>query len=39
VFQLLDGIVGHKVLRLHQVRYDVDRWAELVFVANSDPAG
>jgi uncharacterized membrane protein len=23
-FQLFDGIVNHKVLRLHQVRYDVD---------------
>ncbi|WP_182113708.1 MULTISPECIES: DUF2243 domain-containing protein [unclassified Actinotalea] len=23
-FQLFDGIVDHKVLRLHQVRYDVD---------------
>ncbi len=23
-FQLWDGIVDHKVLRLHQVRYDVD---------------
>ncbi len=23
-FQLLDGVVNHKVLRLHQVRYDVD---------------
>lgn len=24
VFQLWDGLVNHKVLRLHQVRYDVD---------------
>ncbi|QCB95489.1 DUF2243 domain-containing protein [Cellulomonas shaoxiangyii] len=24
VFQLVDGVVNHKVLRLHQVRYDVD---------------
>jgi uncharacterized membrane protein len=24
VFQLWDGVVDHKVLRLHQVRYDVD---------------
>lgn len=24
VFQLWDGIVDHKVLRLHQIRYDVD---------------
>ncbi len=23
-FQLFDGIINHKVLRLHQVRYDVD---------------
>lgn len=23
-FQLFDGIVDHKVLRLHQIRYDVD---------------
>lgn len=23
-FQLLDGVVNHKVLRIHQVRYDVD---------------
>lgn len=23
-FQLLDGIVNHKLLRLHQIRYDVD---------------
>lgn len=23
-FQMFDGIVNHKVLRLHQVRYDVD---------------
>lgn len=23
-FQLFDGLVNHKVLRLHQVRYDVD---------------
>ncbi|AEE44840.1 DUF2243 domain-containing protein [Cellulomonas fimi] len=23
-FQLFDGVVNHKVLRLHQVRYDVD---------------
>lgn len=23
-FQLLDGIVDHKLLRLHQVRHDVD---------------
>lgn len=23
-FQLVDGLVNHKVLRLHQVRYDVD---------------
>ena len=23
-FQLFDGVVDHKVLRLHQVRYDVD---------------
>lgn len=23
-FQLFDGIVNHKVLRLHQIRYDVD---------------
>ena len=23
-FQLFDGVVAHKVLRLHQVRYDVD---------------
>lgn len=23
-FQLFDGIIDHKVLRLHQVRYDVD---------------
>lgn len=26
-FQLFDGIVDHKVLRLHQVRYDVDLMA------------
>ncbi|GAB2934514.1 DUF2243 domain-containing protein [Micromonospora polyrhachis] len=24
VFQLFDGIVDHKVLRIHQIRYDVD---------------
>ncbi len=24
VFQLFDGIVDHKLLRLHQIRYDVD---------------
>lgn len=23
-FQLFDGVVNHKILRLHQVRYDVD---------------
>ena len=23
-FQLLDGVVDHKVLRIHQIRYDVD---------------
>lgn len=26
VFQLIDGIVFHKVLRLHQIRYDVELW-------------
>lgn len=25
-FQLFDGLVNHKVLRLHQVRYGVDPW-------------
>ncbi|GAB3651597.1 DUF2243 domain-containing protein [Glycomyces tarimensis] len=25
-FQLLDGIVNHKVLRLHQIRYGVELW-------------
>lgn len=24
IFQLFDGIVDHKILRVHQVRYDVD---------------
>jgi uncharacterized membrane protein len=24
VFQLFDGVIDHKVLRVHQVRYDVD---------------
>ena len=23
-FQLLDGVVDHKILRIHQIRYDVD---------------
>lgn len=23
-FQLFDGLINHKVLRVHQVRYDVD---------------
>lgn len=23
-FQLFDGVVNHKVFRLHQIRYDVD---------------
>ncbi|MFK8793269.1 DUF2243 domain-containing protein [Planococcus plakortidis] len=25
-FQLFDGIIDHKVLRIHQVRYNVDLW-------------
>lgn len=24
VFQLFDGIVSHKILRIHQIRYGVD---------------
>lgn len=26
IFQLFDGLVNHKALRLHQVRYGVDTW-------------
>jgi len=26
VFQLLDGVFFHKVLRIHQIRYDVELW-------------
>lgn len=25
-FQLFDGVVNHKILRLHQIRYDVELW-------------
>ncbi len=35
-FQLFDGVVDHKILRIHQIRYDVDLLPyDLVWIGSS----
>ena len=35
-FQLFDGLVNHKVFRVHQIRYDVDVWPyDLAWIAGA----